>query len=68
MADVCSKVEPRIETLTEPELSLPGPTRFPLAENTLTAGTAFLLQQEFYHIGQMALLRKFVGLPAMRWS
>jgi uncharacterized damage-inducible protein DinB len=28
---------------------------------------AFLVQHESYHIGQMALIRKYIGYPAMKY-
>lgn len=38
---------------------------FPFEDPTMLGGVAFLLHHEAYHIGQLALLRKFHHLPAM---
>ena len=40
---------------------------FPVADKSVLGGVAFLLQHEAYHLGQMAFLRKLLGLPAMSW-
>ncbi|MEJ2634316.1 MAG: DinB family protein [Calditrichia bacterium] len=42
-------------------------TKFPSVDNTVLGGISFLLQHESYHIGQLALLRKYFGLPAMKY-
>lgn len=34
----------------------------------LRGGAAFLLDHEAFHIGQIALLRRIYGLPAMSWA
>jgi len=42
-------------------------TRFPVADPTRLGTLAFLAQHDTYHIGQLALLRRFVGLKAMSY-
>jgi uncharacterized damage-inducible protein DinB len=42
--------------------------RFPIADPTVNGSLAFMLQHESYHLGQLALLRKLVGLPSMRYD
>ncbi len=42
--------------------------RFPMTGNTLGDQLAFIIQHEMFHIGQMALVRKWLGYPAMRWE
>jgi uncharacterized damage-inducible protein DinB len=42
--------------------------RFPMTGNTLGDKIAFIVQHEMFHIGQMALIRKLLGYPAMRWE
>jgi uncharacterized damage-inducible protein DinB len=37
-------------------------------DGSVAAGLAFLLTHEGYHIGQMALLRKYLGHPAMAYT
>jgi uncharacterized damage-inducible protein DinB len=56
-----------LSELTEPELKAPSPQRFPVDLPTVLGGIGFLLEHESYHIGQLALLRKFHGYPAMTY-
>ncbi|MDX1546768.1 MAG: DinB family protein [Rhodothermales bacterium] len=49
-------------------LAAPSSVRFPTEDGSVLGGALFLLHHEAYHIGQMALLRKFWGLPAMRYD
>ena len=42
--------------------------RFPLANGTLLGTLTFLVQHDSYHLGQLSLLRKYCGLPAMRYQ
>lgn len=49
------------------ELNAPSSQRFPVDLPTVHGGLGFLLQHESYHIGQLALLRKYFGYPAMRY-
>jgi len=62
--------EPLAERLAAVEgsfLDQPSPTRFPIADKSLVGTVAFLVHHEAYHIGQLALLRRFVGSPAMSY-
>ena len=58
----------RLATLTPAELDGPSTVRFPLANGTLLGTLTFLVQHDSYHIGQLSLLRKYCGLPAMRYG
>jgi uncharacterized damage-inducible protein DinB len=42
-------------------------TRFPISDKSLVGTVAFLAHHEAYHIGQLALLRRVVGSPAMSY-
>jgi uncharacterized damage-inducible protein DinB len=55
-------------SLSEEELTAPSTQRFPVDDPTVFGAIGFLLQHESYHIGQMALLRKFLGYPAMKYG
>jgi hypothetical protein len=55
-------------TLGDDDLSAPSPQRFPMDHPTVLGGIGFLLQHESYHVGQMALIRKFLGYPAMKYG
>lgn len=41
---------------------------FPVDDASLLGALAFLVQHESYHIGQLGLLRKHLGLPAMTYE
>jgi uncharacterized damage-inducible protein DinB len=60
----------RLDSVTPAELDaridLPFP--LPVAEPTGLGLLAFFVQHESYHIGQLALLRKYLGLPAMQYT
>ena len=56
--------------LTDDVLGGKAPYDFPVQADdaTMLGGLAFLLQHEAYHLGQLALLRKLLGLPAMSYA
>lgn len=64
---VSQRVEHRLVWMTADELAAATDTRFPGVPGTVLGGLAFLIQHESYHIGQLALLRKHAGLPAMAY-
>jgi hypothetical protein len=55
-------------SMGEEELMAPSPQRFPVDDPSVFGAIGFLLQHESYHIGQLALLRKYLGYPAMKYS
>jgi uncharacterized damage-inducible protein DinB len=57
----------RLEVLTAAQLDAAVSLRFP-AEQTVLGILTFLVQHDSYHVGQLALLRKYAGLPAMRYT
>ncbi len=58
----------RIEEMTALELDATVTTRFPVSDATVIGAFTFLVQHDSYHLGQLALLRKHAGLPAMSYS
>jgi len=58
----------RLEALTPADMDAPSSLRFPLANGTLLGTLTFLVQHDSYHLGQLSLLRKYFGLPAMRYQ
>jgi uncharacterized damage-inducible protein DinB len=56
-----------IERLDTPQLAAPT-TPLPESDGSVLGALAFLAQHESYHLGQIALLRRGVGLPAMRYD
>ena len=57
----------RLNDLTVAELAAPSPQRFPGVAATVIGGIAFLVQHESYHVGQMAYVRKYLGLSPMSY-
>ena len=57
-----------LDDLSTTELGAPSPQRFPVDDLSIGGGIGFLLQHESYHIGQLALVRKYLGYPAMKYS
>lgn len=48
-------------------LDTPSATRFPIGDPTTLGTVTFLVQHESYHLGQLGLLRRALGLPAMSY-
>jgi uncharacterized damage-inducible protein DinB len=63
--EISSRLIGRLGQLTDVELDSPSPRKFPVADNTVRAGLAFLLWHESYHIGQMGFLRKWLGYESL---
>jgi len=55
------------ERLDTPQLTAAA-QRFPGSDGTLLGGLAFLVQHDTYHLGQIALLRRQGGFPAMIYT
>ncbi len=58
---VTEKLMPRLESLTDEELSKPTSFPVPTGDKTKRGAIVFLNYHETYHIGQMAYLRKWLG-------
>ena len=58
----------RLDALTAADMDAPSSVAFPLANGTLLGTLTFLVQHDSYHLGQLSLLRKYCGLPAMRYQ
>ncbi len=58
----------RLDRLTAADIDAPSAAQFPLANGTLLGTLTFLVQHDSYHLGQLSLLRKYCGLPAMRYQ
>jgi len=68
--EVSLALEQQFIHLTAKMIDRPSPADapdFPVEDSSVLGGIAFLLLHEAYHLGQMALLRKLHGLPAMSW-
>ena len=65
---ISERVEEQLTRLTAETLDAPAPQRYPIDDRSVLGAIAFLVQHDAYHIGQLALLRKFYGAPAMRYG
>ena len=64
---VSEDIDAKLATMTGDELDAPVDARFPGVERTRLGALTFLVQHDSYHLGQLALLRKPAGLPAMTY-
>jgi hypothetical protein len=64
---IAQPLEAHLQTLDASLLDRPSPMRFPIADRSMVGTIAFLLHHEAYHIGQLALLRRYTGSPAMSY-
>lgn len=58
----------QIPLADEERLSSTSPYPFPINDPSLLGTISFLTQHEAYHVGQLGLLRKHVGLPATSYA
>ena len=56
------------ENVTEEQLAAKPPLKMPVADETCAGAVTFLAQHESYHVGQLALLRKGLGLGPMSYG
>ena len=56
-----------LEELTEEDLKREATRRLPGSDGTVGSVLPFLAQHDSYHIGQMAILRRQLGLGAMKY-
>jgi hypothetical protein len=63
--DVTTALNERLPALTPAELDAPSPRQLPVDDRSVRGALAFLAYHESYHIGQMALIRKALGLGGL---
>jgi uncharacterized damage-inducible protein DinB len=66
-SDASHALRDRLEAITASELDATVNTKFPMPEPTLLGTLTFLVQHDSFHVGQLALLRKYTGFPAMSY-
>lgn len=64
---VSAALDRSLEAAPAESLRKASPQLFPVGDPSLLGGLAFLAQHEAYHIGQLALMRKGLGYPAMTY-
>jgi uncharacterized damage-inducible protein DinB len=57
----------KLEQLEPARLDTPAVHRLPISDHTLLGAITFLLHHESYHIGQLGLLRRELGFPAVQY-
>ncbi len=67
-AEATAALETRLGGITTAELDAPNGTQMPIEDHSLLGLFAFMVQHDSYHVGQLSLLRKYAGLPAMSYS
>ena len=55
----------RLAEATDAQLAAPSPKRFPIDDGSALGALTFLTYHEGYHLGQMSLIRKGMGLPGL---
>jgi uncharacterized damage-inducible protein DinB len=65
---ISEELERRLERAEASALDAHSPIRFPIDDTSRLGTVAFLMQHDSYHVGQLALLRKHVGFPAMKYT
>jgi uncharacterized damage-inducible protein DinB len=65
---VSTHLSQQFERLEPTDLDRPVTQSFPIPGGTALEAIAFLAQHDSYHLGQIAFLRRQLGLPAMRYD
>lgn len=65
---VAAHLNDTLGQLSDETLREPTPMRFPIEGDTRLSVLAFFAQHDSYHVGQLALLRRQLGLPAMTYA
>ncbi len=66
--DISDRISAGLSRLPEDVLNGSAPRRVPIGDDTFEGMLAFLMHHEAFHIGQMALIRKQLGRPAMKYG
>ena len=66
-AAASAALDERLQATEAATLDAPSPRRFLVDDPSVLGSVAFLVQHDSYHVGQLSLLRRLHGLPAMRY-
>lgn len=66
--EATTALDKRMAAITEAELDAPSGSQMPLEDTSVLGLFGFMVQHDSYHLGQLSLLRKHAGLPAMSYS
>lgn len=67
-AEASAALDQRTAAITPAELDAPSESQMPLEDSSVLGLFGFMVQHDSYHVGQLSLLRKHAGLPAMSYS
>jgi len=62
--EISDKIFDRMEEITEVEFLAEPPSKFPTGDNTVRGGMIFLGSHDMYHIGQLIMIRRALGLKS----
>lgn len=65
---ISEKLLNRLKTISDEELSAKSPIQVPIGDASLKGTITFFAHHEAYHIGQIGILRKYVGKDAMEYK
>ncbi len=66
--DASRGLRDRLPQLTPQQWDEPVDVRFPAFEQTQFGVLVFMVQHDSYHLGQLSMLRKVLGMPGMSYS
>jgi uncharacterized damage-inducible protein DinB len=66
--EASAALDQRMAVVTAAELDAPSGSQMPLEDSSVLGLFGFMVQHDSYHVGQLSLLRKHAGLPAMSYS
>lgn len=61
-------IQTALENMTDERLAAEPPYKFPVQDKTFAGALTFMAQHESYHVGQLAMLRKGLGLGSMSYD
>lgn len=67
-ADASAALEARLASVGPAELDAPSGSQMPLEDTSVLGLFAFMVQHDSYHVGQLSMLRKHAGSPAMAYT
>ena len=63
-----NRLEAFLSSVDPADLSRDAEFQFPIEDGSILGCVTFMLEHESFHIGQLAFLRKFYGLGAMKYE
>lgn len=67
-AEASAALDQRMAAIAPAELDKASGSQMPLEDSSVLGLFAFMVQHDSYHLGQLSLLRKHAGMPAMSYS